>query len=231
MLNAPVPTTARCLEARAAVDRHGPCRVPDGDRSSLLPRRSSSCSMRRTPTRRCGRPAWPSRGDNRSGSSCAPWSTSLSWCPWCRFWIFLCHRRWNGWRISWCSGTRRHLSSRLSQCPRSPMTVSSRCDLRRPQMAEQLVEVPTVLSYALLKQQTAEQIIDIPVPRRRRGQGGLQVFLPEQSCFAFGGADHRIDSPVRGRSGHGGLQGSHPGQSSTSFSGALNTKFKVFAQD
>ena len=80
------------------------------------------------------------------------------------------------------------------------------CDLRRPQMAEQLVEVPTVLSYASLQQQTAEQIIDIPVPRRRRGQGGLQDFLPEQSSFAFGGADHRIDS--------------HPGQSSTSFSGA-----------
>ena len=94
------------------------------------------------------------------------------------------------------------------------------CDLRRPQMAEQLVEVPTVLSYAFLQQQTAEQIIDIPVPRRRRGQGGLQDFLPEQSSFAFDGADHRIDSPVRGRSGHGGLQGSHPGQSSTSFSGA-----------
>ena len=42
-------------------------------------------------------------------------------------------------------------------------------DLRRSQMAEQLVEVPTVLSYALLQQQTAKQIIDIPVPRRRRG--------------------------------------------------------------
>ena len=94
------------------------------------------------------------------------------------------------------------------------------CDLRHPQMAEQLVEVPTVLSFALLQQQTAEQIIDIPVPRRRRGQVGLQDFLPEQSSLAFSGADHRIDSPVRARSGHGGLQGSHPGQSSTSFSGA-----------
>ena len=30
------------------------------------------------------------------------------------------------------------------------------CDLCRPQMAEQSVEVPTVLSYALLQQQTAE---------------------------------------------------------------------------
>ena len=100
------------------------------------------------------------------------------------------------------------------------------CDLRRPQMAEKLVEVPTVLSYASLQQQTAEQIIDIPVPRRRRGQAGLEDFPPEQSSFAFGGADHRIDSPIRGRSGDGDLQGSHPGQSSTTFSGAqLDAQF------
>ena len=93
------------------------------------------------------------------------------------------------------------------------------CDLRRPQMAEQFVEVPTVLSYASLQQPTAEQIIDIPVPRRRC-HAGLQGFLPEQSSFAVGGADHRIDSPIRGRSGDGDLLGSHPGQSSTTFSGA-----------
>ena len=93
-------------------------------------------------------------------------------------------------------------------------------DIIQPQMAEQFVEVPTVLSCALLQQQTAEHIIDIPVPRRRRGQAGLQDFLPEQSSFAFGGADRRVDSPIRGRSGDGDLQGSHQGQSSTTFSGA-----------
>ena len=62
-------------------------------------------------------------------------------------------------------------------------------DLRRPQMAEQSVEVPTVLSCASLQQQTAEQIIDIPVSLRRRGQGGLQDFFPKESSFAFGGAE------------------------------------------
>ena len=75
------------------------------------------------------------------------------------------------------------------------MTVSSRvlvdCDLRRPQMAEQLVEVPTVLSYALLQQSTAEQIIDIPVPGCRRGQGGIyKVHDPGQSSTTFSGAQH-----------------------------------------
>ena len=43
-----------------------------------------------------------------------------------------------------------------------------------PQMVEQLVEVPTVLTLPSL-QQTAEQIVDIPVPRGRgrRRQGLL----------------------------------------------------------
>ena len=54
-------------------------------------------------------------------------------------------------------------------------------DSRVPQRAEQLVEVPTVLTLAVL----AEQIVDIPVPRGRgclgggRG-GGLQGFLQGQ---------------------------------------------------
>ena len=46
-------------------------------------------------------------------------------------------------------------------------------DLRHPQMAEQLVEVPTVLSPALLQQLYAEQIVDNPVPG-----GGLHNPLP-----------------------------------------------------
>ena len=138
--------------------------------------------------------------------------------PWCRFWIFPVPQKVE--RLAdflVLLDTQTPVEPKISNDSIQPRLVD--CDLRRPQMAEQLVEVPTVLSCALLQQQTAEQIIDIPVPRRRRGQGGLEDFLPEQSSFAFGGADHRIDSPFRGRSGHGGLQGSHPGQSSTSFSG------------
>ena len=43
-------------------------------------------------------------------------------------------------------------------------------------MAEQLVEVPTVLSPALLQQEVAEQIVDNPVPRGRGARGGLPSF-------------------------------------------------------
>ena len=48
-----------------------------------------------------------------------------------------------------------------------------------PQMVEQLVEVPTVLTLSSL-QQTAEQIVDIPVPRGR-DRRRLQSSLPRQS--------------------------------------------------
>ena len=41
--------------------------------------------------------------------------------------------------------------------------IPQRCPRRRPRKAEQLVEVPTILSYSSL-QRAAEQTIDIPVP-------------------------------------------------------------------
>ena len=56
-------------------------------------------------------------------------------------------------------------------------------DLRHAQLAEQLVEVPTILSLSLLQHQSAEQ--NNPVPRGRRGVGGgLQSFLPVQNSTA-----------------------------------------------
>ena len=58
-------------------------------------------------------------------------------------------------------------------------------DLRRPQKAEQVVEVPTVLSPSSLRQQRAEQFVDIPVPRgRREGGGSLQGSRPGQFSAA-----------------------------------------------
>ena len=53
--------------------------------------------------------------------------------------------------------------------------------LRQPQRAEQLVEVPTIVSYSSL-QGIVEQNVDIPVPRGRSGRvghGGLQGLSPE----------------------------------------------------
>ena len=62
-------------------------------------------------------------------------------------------------------------------------------------MAEQLVEVPTVLSYALLQQQIVEQIVDIPVPHGRGRR--LQDSLPRQGSTACG-AEQIADSPIDG---------------------------------
>ena len=92
-----------------------------------------------------------------------------------------------------------------------------------PQMVEQLLEVPTVLTFYSLQQQTAEQIVDIPDPVRERRIARLQGFLPEQSSTAQQFSMKRIsdrtveqivDTPVF----RGGPQSFHPGQSSSSSS-------------
>ena len=61
-------------------------------------------------------------------------------------------------------------------CRRVPQRLVERCF---PQMVEQLVEVPTILSYSLL-QRTTEQHVDIPVPH-----GCVQGSLPGQSSTAI----------------------------------------------
>ena len=93
-----------------------------------------------------------------------------------------------------------------------PHDVPLRRLCRETQLAEQLVEVPTVLSYSSLQQLVVEQTVDIPVPGRSGGggRGGLQGFSGQGST-ASSGAD-RVDIPVP-RSG--GLQGSRPGQGSS----------------
>ena len=75
-------------------------------------------------------------------------------------------------------------------------------DLRHPQMVEQLVEVPTILSFAALEQQIAEQIADIPVPLGRGGssRGGLQGFHPKQVSQRT--VEQLDDTPVPGGSLH-----------------------------
>ena len=70
-------------------------------------------------------------------------------CPSCRYSILLCRGWWTECWSSFVSWTCR-LPSRLSKYPRCPRR-PSRTVLHDPQMAEQLVEVPTVLSYALLQ--------------------------------------------------------------------------------
>ena len=92
--------------------------------------------------------------------------------------------------------------------------------LRQPQMVEQLVHVPTVVSFSSLQQLTAEQIVNIPVPGGDGGGrcGGLQGSLPRQNSAALN-VEQTVDIPVPGRAGggRGGLQG-FPEQGSTASS-------------
>ena len=81
---------------------------------------------------------------------------------------------------------------------------AGRAALREPQIVEQLVEVPTVLSYSFIQQRTAQQIIDLPVPRTRGPLGGLQGSLPSQGSQRTG--EQIADIPVpRTRGPLGGL--------------------------
>ena len=64
---------------------------------------------------------------------------------------------------------------------------------RRPRRAEQLVEVPTMVSHSSLQQRVAEQIIDIPAQGRSdrgggEGGGSSRFFSPGQNSTASGRA-------------------------------------------
>ena len=98
-------------------------------------------------------------------------------------------------------------------------------NLRQPQTTDQLVEVPTIVSYSSLHW-NVEQYVRIPVPHRR---GGLQDLRPGQDSIASCGADH-VDNPVPCV---GGLQGFLPRQASSASSshslGAADEAFTGFS--
>ena len=97
-----------------------------------------------------------------------------------------------------------------------PHDVPPRRWCRDTQLVEQLVEVPTIVSWSLL-QRIPEQIDDNPVPHGGRGaSGGLQGFLPGHSSSKRT-ANKIADLPAP-RSGVGRLQGFLPQQSSTATS-------------
>ena len=74
--------------------------------------------------------------------------------------------------------------------------VSQRLVERRlPQMVEQLVDVPTLLSPTRIALQIAEQIVDTPVPRGR-DERRVQGFLPRQSSTATPSAEERISERI-----------------------------------
>ena len=96
--------------------------------------------------------------------------------------------------------------------------LSVRTLVREPQLAEQLVEVPTIISFSSL-QRIVEQNVDVPV--QRGGVRGLQGFPPGQasttSSFSLERISERNVEQIAGFSG-GGLQDFLPGQSSSSSS-------------
>ena len=108
-----------------------------GDRSPLLPSRSSSSCSKRKSLAVPGHPVWVSRGGRRRRSSSAPSSSSPTSYLWCRFWTLLsCLGGIRWWRCCGCSTCR--LSSRSSQCPRSLWTGS-----------------PSVLPFAVRRRQNS----------------------------------------------------------------------------
>ena len=99
-----------------------------------------------------------------------------------------------------------------------PEDVPTSAVLRDPQLVEQLVEVPTIVSYSWL-QLRMEQNVDIPVPGRGGRISGLQGFLPGQSSTALHSSGERISERIVEQIVDipgGGLQDFRPGQSSSS---------------
>ena len=104
--------------------------------------------------------------------------------------------------------------------------IPPRTSVREPQLAEQLEEVPTIISYSSVRE-IVEQNVDIPVPHGRDGGEGLLGLHPGQSSTAFSGADHRsvtaeqivdIPAPRGGRV-------LHPASSSSGLPGTANQGF------
>ena len=100
-----------------------------------------------------------------------------------------------------------------------PFDVPVRAALPVTQLVEQLVEVPTIISFSSF-QQTVEQHVDIPVPGGRGPSSGLQGFSSGQSSTALPSSRKRISERIMEQIGdpvsRGGLPGSLSGHGSSS---------------
>ena len=92
--------------------------------------------------------------------------------------------------------------------------VPMRAVLRATQLVEQLVEVPTIISYSVIsllralleyRQRTVEQNVDIPAVGGSGTGGGLSGFLPGQNYSMT--AEQIVDNPVPRPGVAGDLQG------------------------
>ena len=73
--------------------------------------------------------------------------------------------------------------------------VPMRTSVPEPQLAEQLVEVQTILSYSSLLR-SMEQLVDIPVPGGGGPSSGLHGFFPEQRSTASPSSRKRISERI-----------------------------------
>ena len=96
-----------------------------------------------------------------------------------------------------------------------PHDVPTRRLCREPQLVEQLVDVPTIVSFSSLRR-PVEQNFDIPVVGGSGAGGGLSGFLPGHH-FSMP-AEQIVDNPVPRPGVAGDLQGFLRGQCSTAFS-------------
>ena len=95
--------------------------------------------------------------------------------------------------------------------------VPMRTSVPEPQLAEQLVEVPTILSYSSL-QRSVEQLVDIPVPGGGGPSSGLPGFSSGQSSTASPSKkriSERIVEQIVDPVSRGGLPGSSSSHSPT----------------
>ena len=104
-----------------------------------------------------------------------------------------------------------HLPELVIEVPKISLDVIPRGTLvPEPQLAEQLVEVPTTVSFSSL-QRTVEQLVDIPVPSGGSSVPGLHGFLPRQRSTASpsrDGMSERIVEQIVAPVSRGGLPGS-----------------------
>ena len=138
--------------------------------------------QRRLSRRVPGHPVWVSRGGHRTRISCARPPLTLLWY---RFWIFPCRSWWNSWRTSCASfDTLLPVPEQVIEVPKLlPEDVPTRTMVRDTQLVEQLVEVPTIVSYSSL-QRTMEQNVDFPVPDRGVQGFSSQTEFNSVACFS-----------------------------------------------
>ena len=146
----------------------------------------------------------------KSRSSGTPWSTLSTSCavvPRCKFSLHLCRRWWNScWTSCAFFDTLLPVCEQVIEVPKILLDdVLVRIAVHDTQLAEQLVEVPTIVSFSSLQRIMMEQNVDIPVPGDGGRLAGLQGFLRGQSST---GVEQIVVIPG------GGLQGFRPGQSS-----------------